>query len=458
MAIHQIRKGLDLPITGEPRQKIEDARSTTRVALIAHDYVGMKPRMAVKVGDAVKRGSLLFEDRKADDVRYTAPGAGTVVAINRGAKRALQSIVIELNEREVAGQITEADRVTFEHFLGKPAHAYSREQVQELLFESGLWTSFRTRPFSKVPSPNTKPHALFITAADTNPLAPSVDVVVEENKQSFCTGLEIVKRLCEGAVYLCRGQGSSVGAYEVEGIRVEEFQGAHPAGLVGTHIHYLAPVHLNRTVWHINYQDVLAIGRLFETGELDVSHVVSLAGPAVKKPRLLRTRMGAFLDELVDGELKSGENRVVSGSVLSGRKADGEVHGYLGRYHHQISCLAEDRERVFMGWLSLGAKMFSLIPTHIGRFVTKKFDFTTTTHGSKRDMVPIGLYEKVMPLDIMPTFLLRSLMSGDRERAIDLGCLELDEEDLGLCTFVDPGKNDFGRILREQLTIIEKEG
>ena len=456
MAIHKIRKGLDLPISGEPRQTIEDAPSTSRVALMASDYIGMKPRMAVKVGDVVKRGQLMFEDRKADDVRYTAPGAGTVVAINRGARRALQSLVIELNER--AGGPSPDDQVVFEHYTGKPVTELGREQIQALLFESGLWTSLRTRPFSKVPSPNSKPTALFITAADTNPLAPRVDVVLEGHEDTFCVGLEAIKRLCEGPVYLCKGQNSRVGAYEVEDIRVEEFQGAHPAGLVGTHIHFLQPVHLGKTVWHINYQDVLAIGRLFTTGQLDVSHVVALAGPAVKKPRLLRTRIGANLDELTDGELKSGENRVISGSVLSGRKADGEALGYLGRYHHQISCLAEDRERVFFGWLSLGAKMFSLIPTHIGRFVTKKFDFTTTTHGSKRDMVPIGLFEKVMPLDIMPTFLLRSLMSGDRERAIDLGCLELDEEDLGLCTFVDPGKNDFGQILREQLTIIEKEG
>ncbi|MCA9692741.1 MAG: Na(+)-translocating NADH-quinone reductase subunit A [Myxococcales bacterium] len=449
MSIHRIRKGLDLPITGAPRQSIEAARAVTKVALIADDYIGMKPRMAVKVGDKVKRGQLLFDDRKSDGVLFTAPGAGEVVAINRGERRALQSVVIALAPDD--------EQIAFASYTGKPVEALSPDDIRALLLESGLWTSLRARPFSRVANPPDKPIALFVTAVDTNPLAPSVDLVVERRQADFERGLAIVRKLVECPVYLCKGD-SRVGAGPVEGVRVEQFVGKHPAGLVGTHIHMLAPVHLGKYAWHLNYQDVIAIGHLFATGELDVRHVVSIAGPGVKKPRLLETRRGACLNELVEGELERGEMRVISGSVLSGRKAMGEIFGFLGRYHHQISALAEDRERVFLGWLGIGTDKFSLSPTHIGRFLHKKLAFTTTTNGSHRDMVPLGHYERVMPLDIMPTFLLRSLLSGDREKAIELGCLELDEEDLALCTFVDPCKTEFGSVLRKQLTIIEKEG
>ncbi len=458
MGIHKIKKGLDLPISGEPRQSIEPAPTPSRVAIVATDFIGMKAKMAVRVGDSVKRGQLLFEDRKAPGVRFTAPGAGVVVAVNRGAKRMLLSVVIELNSNETSGKLTAEDEVRYESYTGKDAATLSREEVVTLLTESGLWTSLRARPFSRIPSPESKPHSIFVTAIDSNPLAPSVDKVYEGREDDFHRGLACITKLTDGKVYLCKRKGSRISAGPVEGVQAEAFYGKHPAGTVGLHIHMLDPVHRNKTVWHLNYQDVIAIGRFVSTGRLDFSTVVSLAGPVVKKPRLLETRQGAFLDEIVSGELKSGENRVISGSVLSGRKAMGEVGGYLSRYHHQISALAEDRERVFLGWLSPGANKFSTVWTHLGRFVKRKFDFTTTTHGSHRDMVPIGMYERVMPMDILPTFLLRALLSGDTDRAIELGALELDEEDLALCTFVDPGKIDFGNVLRKNLTQIEKEG
>lgn len=227
----------------------------------------------------------------------------------------------------------------------------------------------------------------------------------------------------------------------------------------GFHIHLLDPVDRNKLVWHLNYQDVAAIGKLFASGELDVERIVSLAGPSVKRPRLLRTRLGTSTRDLVEGELLEGEKRIISGSVLSGRAASGEIFGYLGRYHHQISVLAENRQREFVGWLRPGLNRFSTINTFLSKFLPgKKFPFTTSTNGSDRAIVPIGMYERVMPIDILPTFLLHALLVGDVERAEELGCLELDEEDLALCTFVCPGKADYGPLLRQILTIIEKEG
>ena len=459
MAVHTTKKGLDLPIAGEPMQEIEPGPPVTRIALLAGDYHGMKPTMFVRPGDRVKRGQPLFEDKKTPGVLYTAPGAGEIAAVNRGGKRALQSVVIDLNDAERSNAAGQEDETAFQSFTGNDVSGLSRDQIRDLLVESGMWTAFRTRPFSKVPPPGSEPTAIFVTAMDSNPLAPETDRIYEKNEDAFQQGLLCVAKLREGNVFLCKAEGSVVQAASFTGVRTEEFRGIHPAGTPGLHIHTLMPAHRERTVWHIGLQDVVAIGKLFSTGQIDIRRVVSFAGPSVRKPRLITTRLGASTDEIVAGELKEGEARVISGSVLSGRTAQGEVHGYLGRYHQQISVLCEGREREFLGWLSPGLGKFSTVNTFLSKLTPKKrFDFTTTTNGSPRAMVPIGMFEAVMPLDILPTFLLRALIMGDVERSIELGCLELDEEDLSLCTFVCPGKCEYGPHLRAVLTQIEKEG
>ena len=456
---HRLKKGLDLPITGEPVQRIEQGRPVTSVALMAADYVGMRPTMRVAVGDAVRRGQVLFEDKKTPGVLYTAPGAGTVVAINRGERRALQSVVIRLNENEQAGTPADEDLVAFGSLQGISPRDMRREQVRALLVESGLWTTLRTRPFSKVPSPDSTPAALFITAMDTNPLAPSVEEVLRGKEEDFLSGMACLTTLCDGPVYLCIAPESKMHLDPDLEVEVAEFSGPHPAGTVGVHIHFLNPVHRDKVVWHINYQDVIAVGRLASSGKLDVERTVSLAGPGVAHPRLLTTRIGACVDELVAGELTGDDTRVISGSVLSGRKAVGEIHGYLGRFHHQISVVPEARGREFLGWMMPGLNTFSVTNLFASRLLGKKrFPFTTTANGGKRAMVPIGVYERVMPMDIMPTFLLRALLAGDIEQAEKLGCLELDEEDLALCSFVCPVKIDYGPVLRGLLEQIEKEG
>jgi Na+-transporting NADH:ubiquinone oxidoreductase subunit A len=459
MGVHNINKGLDLPIAGAPEQKIDAGASVGSVAILAADYVGMKPTMFVKAGDSVKRGEPLFEDKKSLGTIFTSPAAGTVTAVNRGDKRALQSVVISLSEGELKNDPSDAEIVQFENHHSKDVASYSLDEVRALLIESGLWTSFRTRPFSKVPSIDSEPASIFINAMDTNPLAADVDVIYQENHDAFEKGLAAIAKLREGHIYLCTAEKSAVGVGPYAGITQEQFSGPHPAGTSGLHIHTLRPAHAGRVAWTIGYQDVIAIGQLITTGKLDVSRVVSLAGPQVSKPRLVRTRIGASTDALVEGGLNDGENRVISGSVLSGRTAQGYVLGYLGRHHQQISVIAEDTERELLGWLAPGKEKFSIINTFVSKLTPKhKFNFTTSTNGSARAMVPIGMYEKVLPLDLMATHLLRALVVGDVERAERLGCLELDEEDLALCTFACPGKYEYGSYLRDILTTIEAEG
>jgi Na+-transporting NADH:ubiquinone oxidoreductase subunit A len=460
MAVHVITKGLDLPITGAPEQRVFESPPVSKVAVLAQDYQFMKPRMHVKEGERVVRGQLLFEDRKTEGVTFTAPAAGTVIAINRGARRALRSVVIELTESERSGQPVDGDFQQFSSYSGRDVRSLDGTAVRDLLVESGLWTAIRRRPFSNVPSPSENCRSIFVTAINTDPLGVDPSVALEGRTEDFTNGLWALSHLTEGPVFLCRAPGAKIDVGDAPRVRVEEFDGKHPAGLVGTHIHVLDPVGRNRIVWHVGAQDVAAIGELLRTGKLPVQRIISLAGPLVQQPRLLAARLGAATMPLVDGQLYPGEARVISGSVLYGHRAMSDAGGFLGRFSTQISCLAEDHRRRFLGWLLPGWDVFSLTRAYASSLRSKgtKFDFTTNARGGHRAMVPIGLFEKVMPLDIMPTFLLRALLVDDVERAEALGCLELDEEDLALCSFVSPGKEDYAPALRRNLFDIWKEG
>ncbi|EJO92876.1 MULTISPECIES: Na(+)-translocating NADH-quinone reductase subunit A [Pseudomonadaceae] len=443
----KLKHGLDLPITGAPAQRIEAARPVRSVAVIGFDYHGMKPTMEVQVGDRVKLGQLLFTDKKTPGVRYTAPAAGVISAIHRGEKRVLQSVVIDIEGDE---------QETFSQYAADQLDSLSDAQVRENLQQSGLWTALRTRPFSKVPALDAVPSSIFVTAIDTHPLAADPAVIIGEHAADFENGLKVLGNLAK--VFLCKAEGVSLPGENVAKVHSEAFAGPHPAGLPGTHIHFLDPVSVSKSVWQIGYQDVIAVGKLFTTGQLFVERVVALGGPVVEQPRLLRTRLGASLEELTAGELKPGFNRVVSGSVFGGRTAQG-AFAFLGRYHNQVSCLSEGNEREMMHYLRAGVNKHSVLNIFVSKLAgSKLFNFTTTTNGSPRAMVPVGNYEAVMPLDILPTQLLRYLIVGDTEMAQKLGCLELDEEDLALCTYVCAGKYEYGPILRDNLTRIEKEG
>jgi len=449
MAIHSITKGLNLPVAGEPDSNVSDGNTPRFAALLGEDYAGMRPTMEVAVGDRVKLGQVVFLDKKTPGIKYTSPGAGVVAAINRGEKRAFLSLVIELDGDE---------EVTFKSWDREALGSLARERVVEQLVESGLWTTLRTRPFSKVPALDAVPHSLFVTAMDTHPLAPDVARIVRERGQDFSDGLTVLSSLTDGPVYVCAAADETVAMPSDERLRFEQFKGPHPSGAVGTHIHWLDPVGRGKTVWHIGAQDVIQIGTLFTTGRIDVSRIVSLAGPSVRSPRLVRTRIGTSLEDLTRGELVDGDNRIVSGSVLDGRNASAE-RAFLGRYHQAVAALREGRERIFIGWLTPGYNLFSIKRILASSLVPgKKFAFNTAINGALRSIVPSGGYEKVLPIDTEPTYLLRALAADDLEEAEGLGCLELDEEDLALCSFVCPSKIDHGANLRRNLTLIEKVG
>ena len=438
-----------MPISGIPLQQILPSATPRHVAIMGDDYIGMRPTMLVQEGDSVTKGQALFEDKKNPGVLFTAPASGTVVAIHRGERRVLQSVVIRL----------EGDRQReFTRYDVADLPSLTRQAVQAQLLESGLWTALRTRPFSKTPVPGTVPAAIFVTAMDTNPLSADPQPLILAQRQAFDAGLTLLTHLTDGKVHVCQANGGKLGGHPQGKVTFNTFAGPHPAGLPGTHIHFLEAVSLTKQVWHLNYQDVIAIGKLFTTGELYTDRVIALSGPQMRNPRLVRTCLGADINDLLVDETLEGENRHISGSVLSGRHAVG-AHAYLGRFHLQISVVKEGREKELFGWVMPGKEKFSVTRTTLGHFLRNKlFNFSTDTHGGERAMVPIGNYERVMPLDILPTLLLRDLLAGDTDSAQALGCLELDEEDLALCTYVCPGKYEYGPVLREVLTHIEQEG
>ena len=451
----KIKKGLNIPLCGIPNPTIDEGRPVRSVALLGRDYVGLKPRMMVGEGDSVSLGDTLFVDKRDPLVAYAAPGTGTVTAINRGDRRTLLSVVIELDEAE-------DDLMQFPYLADRTLDTITDDRVREVLHSSGLWTAFRTRPFSRVPLADSSPRSIFVTAVDTNPLAANPMHVVAGNEPAFESGLAALSKLTEGSVYLCTGPDWAGPSGDPDRVETVVFSGPHPAGLVGTHIHHLDPVGVDRTVWHIGYQDVIAIGTLFASGRIPTGRVVALGGAAVERPRLVSTRLGASIDELTAGELDLGgaagpRPRVISGSVLSGRRAQG-AEAYLGRYHTQVSAIPAGGQRRLLGWLPFRNKAFSFTGMFASRAQRRVENLTTGSHGLPTAMIPVQAFDEVVPLDIATVPLLRALLVKDTDQAQALGCLELDAEDLALCSFVCPGKNDYGSVLGVNLEQIEREG
>lgn len=414
----RIRRGLDIALPGRPRQALRAAGKVRTVAVSGHDFPGVRPDFRVAVGDRVRAGQTLFIDRRRPDIAFTAPVAGVVTAIDRGRRRSLDALVIRMDGDEAEVFSTPA--------AGEP------EGIRALLLKSGLWPSFLSRPFGRIPDPDAAPDAIFVAATDTNPLAADPRVAIGLHGESFRKGVEALLALTEGRVFVCHAPGPPPYDGGAARVRPVAVSGPHPAGLPGTHIHRLAPAGEGRTVWQIGCQDVIAIGHLLATGTLLPERVVAIAGSGVRDPALALLPQGASLDEALDGELAPGPARVISGSVLSGREA-----GYLGRYHNQVTVIAED-----------GVKGTGLL----GRLVA-------VLAGAPGDaIVPQERFEAVMPLDILPVPLLRALAVGDVETAKDLGCLELLEEDMALLSHVCASGTDYGALLRDALDQLAEDG
>lgn len=442
-----LRKGLNMPISGEPKPGIEGGPMVRTVGLLGDDYLGLKPRISVAEGDAVGPGSPIITDKDMPDVQVVSPVAGTVKAINRGARRKLISIEIEVADGA-------AEPVDF----STVGDISTPEGLAERLCAAGLWTSFRTRPYSKIPNPASRPAAIYVAAMDTEPLAADPEPIIREEADAFRAGLTAVASLSKGMTYLCHRDGADLPQGEIPGVEAAAFAGPHPAGLAGTHMHFLEPPGAQKTVWTIGYHDVIVIGRLLLTGKYDARCVIALTGPICTDARLVRTVAGASMTDLTAGDIATDQPvRIISGSVLSGRAGDG-ASAYLGRYARQITVIEEDHKQIPLGWIRPMRGKYAVQPVLGSSLSRRLFALTSNLNGGRRAMVPLGTFEELMPQDFLPTQLLRALLVLDTDQAQALGALELDEEDLGLVGFACPAKYEYGLALRDCLTRIEKEG
>jgi Na+-transporting NADH:ubiquinone oxidoreductase subunit A len=439
----RLKRGLDLHLDGAPDldTAVEEI-PVASVALLGADAPGVRPALQVATGDRVCLGQTLFVDRRRPRLRFTAPGAGVVTAVERGARRRLEAVVIALEgDAEERFESVDPDGVA----------GLDGEAVRSSMLASGLWTSLRTRPFSGIPDPDSEPGAIFVTAMESEPLAPPAERLIAMRGEEFLLGVAALARLGDAPVHVCARPGVGLPLPDVERVRLAEFEGPHPAGLPGTHIHFLAPVGPERSAWHIGYPDVIALGRLLVSGRLPTERVVALTGPVIARPRLVRTRLGASTEDLVRGELRREDCRVLSGSVLTGREATG-WGAYLGRLHTQVCALPED-SRTPRGWL---------LPGRGGRprrvLGGRSGGFSTALAARRGAFFPLERMERVIPLDLLVAPLLRALVVGDADRALELGCLELAEEDLALASFLCPGKLEYGGLLRRALDEIERQG
>jgi len=415
----KVRGGIDIVLAGAPRQVIREGQQVTTVALQGEDYPGVRPFLQVEVGDQVLAGQTVFVDRKRRELKFAAPASGVVKSIEYGHRRILAALIIDRDDQEaLAFDIPK--RLT-------------RESVQALLLESGMWPAFLARPFGRIPDPHSVPNAIFVTAIDTNPMATDAGFVIGHNTETFQTGLELLRWLTDGNVFICQAPGPHLLQEESERLKCVQFSGRHPAGLAGTHIHRLAPASERRTVWHIGYQDVIAIGALYSTGKYRTERVIALAGPGVENPAHIRTQLGANLSDLLAGELLLSDAQMVSGSLLSGRKAE-----FLGRYHTQVLALPAARNARHPSWLS--------------RIISEVKNKTPDP------LIPTEALEKAIAIDVLPVPLLRALSVGDTETAHKLGALELVEEDMALLSYACASGVNYGALLRDVLNELEAGG
>lgn len=397
---------------GSPVQVIRSANAIRSVGILGDDYPFVRAELLVKQGERVVCGTPLFRDRKRPEIIVTAPVSGTVTDIALEARRRLSVITI-------AAEGNDCRRFDIPDTLERAA-------AQTLLLESGLWPSFRVRPFGRIPDPGSAPDAIFVTALDTDPHAVDANVVLAGQLEAFTRGVAFIKALTGGPVFVCQSPRENL-VHEDDQVRCVHFAGAHPVGLAGTHIHRLFPLHGQRQVWQIHYQDVICLGRLLENGEPFTHRIISLAGPAVANPRLVSVPQGADLDDLVVGELKEGAKHIHSGSALSGRPGR-----YLGRYHWQVTALFKQQASHRPRWLQ------------------------ALTHSTQpKPVVPTEALEGALGPNIPAAALVRALSVGDVEMAEHLGCRSLLEEDMALLTYVTGGTQDFSVLLRSVLNGME---
>lgn len=449
MASFTIKNGKNIKLAGGAKKETATPGLPAKVGIQPPDFRGLKPRLAVKEGDQVKVGSPVLTDKAIEGLQIVSPASGRVVAINRGDKRALLSIVIEIDGKQ--------DKETFDIYSASQLSGLKREDVIKNLLNSGLWPVIRQRPFTKIANPKDAPKSIFVHAMSTEPLAADVDYLLEGKTADFQAGLSILKKLTDGAVNLCIDNASKSEVFtNIKDAQVHRFSGPHPTGNVGTHIHYVDPIQKGDLVWFVEAVDVARVGALFLKGTYPFEKTVAVTGEGAKNKVYVKSVEGAPVSFLAQGS-DLQKVRCISGSVFSGRNVGAE--GFIGFYNQQLMLLPEGGKRELLGWLTPGFNKFSFSHTYPTAFLpSENVSLTTDENGSHRAIVLNHVYDSLNTLDILTYFLLKAIYVNDIEEAEKLGILECDSEDFALCTFACPSKVDVAAIIREGLEVIEHEG
>lgn len=444
----KLKKGLDIKLNGEAEKVVQPAGKITSCALKPTDFRALTPRLAVKVGDEVKAGDVLFTDKMHPEIKFTAPVSGTIEAINRGERRKLLEVVIKADTE-----------IQYRDFGKSEVSTLNREEIINRLLDSGVWPMIRQRPYDIIANPMTTPKAIFVSAFDSAPLAPDYDVVLNGQEKNLQTGFDCLKKLCNKNINLnLRTDTPSTSVFtKLKNVDIHYFSGPHPAGNAGIQIHHLNPLNKGEQVWVVNIQDVAIIGRLFNEGRFDARKIIVLCGSEVNKPQYYHSLLGAFIADITAGKLKNQtEQRIISGNVLTGTRV--EANGYLGFYANQVTVIPEGKHYEFLGWATPGFGKFSaskLFPSFL--CPRKRYTLDTNYHGERRAFVVSGQYEKVFPMDIYPVYLLKACLAQDIDRMEQLGIYEVVPEDMALCEFVCTSKTPVQKILSNGIELMMKE-
>lgn len=450
MISHKIHKGFDIRVAGAAERAIADAPEPATVALRPSDFLGIKPKLRVQEGDTVATGDPIFFDKNRPACIFRSPATGVVSSVHLGARRALKSVEIVVDRQDTHAEIPHvpADRVA----------SVPREELVDALLGSGLWPLLRQRPLAKIAEPSKIPIAVFVNGMDTEPLAADPVFAVQGRGEDLQAGIDVLRALTGGSVYLTVA-GNAPQPKELQGlhgVEMHAFEGPHPAGLVGTHIHAIRPLRAGEVVWYLKAQEAVLLGEWARTGRYPSHRVVAVAGTRAPVRKYQRVRQGARFDALLGGAMPGDDTRAISGTVLSGTAEPAPAH--LGFYATTVTLIPEgEHAREMFGWALPQPKRLSAFNAVWPFKRAERVEVDARMNGGHRRYVNIGAWDSVVPLDVLPAFLVRAIEANDLEEAMRLGLLEVTEEDVALCTVVDPCKNDVGAIVRRGLNLYEKE-
>lgn len=445
--IIRIRKGLDINLKGKADKIYIRSERAESYAVKPTDFKGVMPKLVVKVDDKVKVGSPLFFDKYNPDIKFSSPVSGRVSAINRGERRRILEVIVEADKEDSY----------LEFKTGDPS-SMKREEIVKVLTESGLWPAIKQRPFAKIANPAHEPKAIFISGFDTAPLAPDYDFMLKDFQSEFQKGIDVLSGLTKGKVHLgLSADFPPCNTYKnARGVEIHKFIGPHPAGNVGIQIHHIDPVNKGERVWVINPYDVVRFGKLFLNGKIDNSTIVALTGSEIEKALYIKMINGAEVKSVLSNEILGGNNRIISGNVLTGTKLT--KSGFLGFYDHQLTVIPEGDHYDFLGWASPGFGKYSVSRSFWSWLnPSKEYRVDTNMKGGERAFVMSGQYDKVLPMDILPVQLLKSILIEDIDEMEKLGIYEVAEEDFALCEFVCTSKIEVQDILARGIELMIKE-